>query len=91
MEKPGAAAPAQPRALDLVDDLVGRHAREHLVQGLIAAGLEVVVDVLGIDDADVPQGQLLLGVVERVVLGGALVGEDEPLLDGLARRGCASR
>ena len=67
------AATAQPGGHDLLDHLVGRHAREHLVEGLIAARFEVVVDVLRIDDAHVPQGELLLGVVERVVLGGAVL------------------
>ena len=80
----GSAPAAQAGLGDLLHDLRGRHLREDLVQGLVAVGFKVVVDVLRADEAHVPQGELLLGREERIVLGRPFVGEDEPLLDDLS-------
>ena len=59
-------------------------SRQHLVQCLVAAGVEVVVDVLGVDPAAVAQHQAILVLIEIVVDRGLLLGEHHPLVDRLA-------
>ena len=77
-------AAAQPGGEHFLETCCRRHARQDLVEGLVAVGLQVVLDLLGVDDAHVAQDQLLLPVEERVVLGGTFVRADDPLLDDLA-------
>jgi len=60
-----AAAAAQPGALHHVDDRLRRHLRQRLAEGQIAAGCQVLVDILRIDQAAVAQGDALLLAVER--------------------------
>ena len=58
--KPAPPRPRRPEARISSMTCSGRHAGEDLVEGLVAVGLQVVLDLLRIDDAHVPQDQLLL-------------------------------
>ena len=82
----GAALAAQARFLNFSDDLVGRHGKR-LLQALIAAACDVVVERQRVDDADVLEHDLVLqgivGVVVHVLVGFAVFLEEE-LLDGFA-------
>ena len=60
----GAAAAAETRLEHLVDDLLGRHLEENLLESLVAVAGDVVIDLLGIDDAAVPQNDAVLLLVE---------------------------
>ncbi|OPY04819.1 MAG: hypothetical protein A4E67_02230 [Syntrophaceae bacterium PtaB.Bin038] len=53
--EPGAAAAAQARFEDLRDDLLGRHLREGLSHARVAVAGDVLLDVLGVDEAAVSQ------------------------------------
>ena len=66
--KPAPPRPAQARGEDLVDDLVGRHRRERLARGLVAAARQVLVEILRVDDAAVAQRDPRLLAVERDVV-----------------------
>ena len=84
----GAAAAAQAGGEDLLDDLLRRHRRERLARGLVAAPRQVLVQALRVDDADVAQGDAVLRLVERDVVGAgdALAGggvDVQQLLDDL--------
>ena len=58
------AASAKTGGFDFINDLLGSHFGEYLAQGHIAAGADVLVDVLRINDAAVPQGNSLLLTIE---------------------------
>ena len=59
----------------IVDDLLGGHLGEDLAQRLVAVHGDVLVDVLGVDDAAVPQRHpVLLGVELGLVQGLDVVG-----------------
>ena len=79
-----AATATEAGVLYLVNDLLRGHLREHLAQGHVAAGADVLVDVLGVDDAAVPQGNALLLAIEIGVgegfhrLVGALFHVEQP-------------
>ena len=67
-----AAAAAQARLEHLVDDLLGRHLEEHLLDRLVAVARDVVLDLLGVDHAAVdhaavPEDDAVLLLVERDV------------------------
>ena len=70
------ALAAQAARLDLVDDLLGGHL-QGLLQALVAAAGDVVVDAQRVDDAHIAQHHLVLQGVERVVVH---VLEDLPVL-----------
>ena len=72
----GAAAAADARVGDLLDDPLGRLLGEHHARGLVAAARHVLVDALGVDDADVAQGdaRLLRVEVDVVPVADALAG-----------------
>ena len=78
----GKPAPPRPRRPDLEmqsDDFFTGHFGEHLGQGLIAVKGDVLVDIFGVDDAAVAQGDALLLLVEAdfvqgLDFGGAFVG-----------------
>ena len=72
----GAAAAADARVGDLLDDPLGRLLGERHARGLVAAAREVVVDGLGVDDADVAQrdARLLLVEADVVPVADALAG-----------------
>ncbi len=82
-EAPAAPA-AQPRLLDLVDDLLGLHLEEHLGQGGVAADRDVVLYRGGIDLVVGIKKEPLLLLVERNVrfllehLFGVGIGVQEP-------------
>ena len=81
-----AALAAQAALLDLGDDLVGRHG-ECLLQALVAAARDVVVDRERVDDAHVLQHDLVLESVVGVVvhvLERLPVLLEQQLLDGFA-------
>ena len=61
----GAAASADARELDLIDDLIGGHLGERLGEGGPSVHGDVFVDAFGIDDAAVCPGHLVL-VAEEV-------------------------
>ena len=67
-----AAAAAQARLEHLVDDLLGRHLEEHLLDRLVAVARDVVLDLLGVDHAAVPE--------DDAVLDHAAVPEDDAVL-----------
>ena len=56
----GAAAAADARLLDLIDDLIGGHLGERLGEGGPSVHGDVFVDAFGIDDAAVCAGDLVL-------------------------------
>ena len=62
-----AAAAAEARLEHLVDDLLGRHLEEHLLDRLVAVAGDVVLDLLGVDHAAVAQDDAVLLLVERDV------------------------
>ncbi len=66
-KEPGAAAPAQLRGLDLLDDDLRLFVDQGFVQRLISADSDVFLDVVGIDQAAVAQHDLLLAFEERYV------------------------
>ena len=82
--EPGSTSATQAGLGDLFHDLRRRHLGEDLVQGLVAVGLKIVVDVLGAYESHVAQGELLLRREEGIVLSRPFVGEDQPLLDDLS-------
>ena len=57
----GKPAPPRPR------DLLGRHLEEHLLNRLVAVARDVVLDLLGVDHAAVPEDDAVLLLVERDV------------------------
>ncbi len=63
-----AAAAAQAGGLELLDDLVGLHLEEGLLEAGIAVARDVLVDVLGVDHAAVAQDDAELLLVELDVL-----------------------
>ena len=72
----GAAAAAQARSQHQVDDFLGGHLGEDLAKGGVAILGNVLVDVLGVDDAAVAQGDThLLGVEGGLIegLGGVVI------------------
>ena len=64
----GAAAAAQAGLGDFLDDLLAGHFGEDLAQGGIAIHGDVLLDVLGVDDAAVAERHTELGLVELDVL-----------------------
>ena len=71
----GAAAAAETRLEHLVDDLLGRHLEENLLESLIAVAGDVVIDLLGIDNAAVPQNDAVLLLIEgNIGVGDELLG-----------------
>ena len=62
-----AAAAAQARLEHLLDDLLGRHLEEHLLDRLVAVARDVVLDLLGVDHAAVAEHDAVLLLVERDV------------------------
>ncbi len=71
----GAAAALQTGGLDLVNNLLGRHRGQHLCQCCIAVIGNILVNVFGVDDAAVPQGNPNLILIEGSVgKGGCLAG-----------------
>ena len=64
-EEARAAAPAQPGGLDLLDDSICAAVDQHLVERLVAAHRNVLLNVRGIDEAAVAQNDLLLPLEER--------------------------
>ncbi len=60
----GAAAAADARVGDLLDDPLGRLLAESHARGLVAAARQILLDALGIDDAHVAQGDARLLLVE---------------------------
>ena len=63
-----AAATAKARLGDFVDDLLGGHFAEALTKGFVAAARDALVDVLGVDETAVAQGDAQLLAVEAHVL-----------------------
>ena len=63
-QKAGTASPAQPRTLDLLDDVVGGHGGQHLGEPLIAPASDVFTNIFRIDDATVPQSDAQLLTIE---------------------------
>ncbi|OPZ46054.1 MAG: hypothetical protein BWY94_00921 [Actinobacteria bacterium ADurb.BinA094] len=76
--EPGAAAAADARVGDLLDDLLLGHRRERRARRLVAAAGEVLVEALRVDHAHVAQGDARLGLVEPDVV---------PVADALAGLG----
>ena len=62
-----AAAAAKPGLEHFVDDLLGRHLEEHLLDRLVAVARDVVLDLLGVDHAAVAEHDAVLLLVERDV------------------------
>ena len=74
------------------DDLFAGHFGEHLGQGLVAVKGDVLVDIFGVDDAAVPQGDALLLLVEAdfvqgLDFGGAFVSGAPYTADAWSRYG----
>ena len=70
-----AAAAAETRLEHFFDDLLGRHLEENLLESLVAVAGDVILDLLGIDDAAVSQNDAVLLLVERNVgVGDELLG-----------------
>ena len=70
-----AAATAETRLEHLIDDLLGRHLEENLLESLVTVAGDVVLDLLGIDDAAVSQNDAVLLLIERNVgVGDELLG-----------------
>ena len=63
-EEARAAASAQARGFDLLDDGVSAAVDEHLVERLVAADGDVLLDVGGADEAAIAQNDLLLAFEE---------------------------
>ena len=66
--EPGAAAATEPRSLHHVDDLLGRHLEESLLEGEVAFPRDVFLDVLGVDHAAVAQDDAELLLIELDIL-----------------------
>jgi hypothetical protein len=64
-EEACAATSAEAGGLDLLDDAVGATIDEHLVEGLVAADGNVLLNVFGVDEAAVAQDDFLLAFEER--------------------------
>ena len=62
--KAGATAPAEAGPLDLFNDLFGSHFQKSFLQGAVAVGGDVVVDLLGVNVSTVAQNDTLLLFVE---------------------------
>ena len=62
-----AAAAAETRLEHLIDDLLGRHLEENLLERLVTVAGDVILDLLGIDNAAVSQNDAVLLLIERNV------------------------
>ena len=62
-----AAAAAKAGLQDLLDDILGLHLEEHLLDRLVAVARNVVIDLLGVDHAAVAEDDAVLLLVERDV------------------------
>ena len=60
-----AAATAKTRLKHFIDNLLGRHLEEDLLESLVTVAGDIVIDLLGIDDAAVSQNDAVLLLVER--------------------------
>ena len=67
-EVAGAAAAAELGGLDLLDDDVGALIDQDLIEGLVAADADVLLDVVGVDEAAVAEDDLLLALEEGDVV-----------------------
>src|SRR5208337_561443 len=77
-----ATASAQFGSLDLLDDGLRPAVDEHLVQGLVSADRDVFLNVIGIDEAAIPQNDLLLAFEERHFVPQRNFGIGMPVLYG---------
>ena len=66
----GAAAAAQLGGLDLLDDHLRVGVDQHLIERLVAADGDVLLDIVGADQAAVAQHDLLLRLEEGNVVPG---------------------
>ena len=84
-----AAAPApEPRALHLVDDLVGGHGEQRLAERPVAPHGQVVVQALGVDEIELPQHDGGLALVEgHLALVGAGVVAHRVVVDQAVHHG----
>ena len=73
--KPGAAPAAEPGHLHLFYDGIRVHAGQSFLCGGIPPDRDILVDILGVDQAGVPEHHFLLVRKERDIL----VGGDDPL------------
>ena len=70
-----AAATAETRLKHLIDDLLGRHLKENLLESLVTVAGDIILDLLGINDAAVSQNDTVLLLIERnVSVGYELLG-----------------
>ena len=61
----GAAASAQLRRLDLLDDVLRPAVDQDFIERLVAADRDVLLDIVGIDEAAIAQDDFLLTLEER--------------------------
>ena len=76
-----AAAAAQPGQLELFVHCLRRAVAQHLVQRLVAADRDVLLDVVGVDQAAVAQHDLLLALEERHLVPGRHRRESAAIVD----------